>query len=801
MADGNAHATTEPAWKPLLPVPDDAPEPPSGMFVDGAWRSFSAVFTYRDAKARLLYHIVRIEMPDGGKQIRPLTYCRNQEGRCEWRNQAAPLPRPLYGLDRLAARPDATVLVCEGEKAADAAALLFPEIVAVTSPNGAQAAAKADWSPLAGRAVLIWPDHDAEGQRYAKEVARLAVTAGAVTVGIVEVPSHFPPKWDVADTLPEGVTPEGLKILLEAPGQYDRSLEFIDPEASLPPGFQYRADGLYAEVERAADDDDADGPPRYEPVCSLIHILARTRDAYGQGWGLLIRVIDFDGQAHEIAFPMDMLSGDGASLRALLMHHGLVLQPGLKSRNRLAAFLTRATPKARVLCVSQIGWHGSRYVLPDRAFGIGGESVRLQTEAPIEHAFYRAGSLEGWQNEVAAPAAGNSRIVFAIACSFAAPLLPFVSTEGGGFHLRGASSLGKTTALKAAASVCGGGAGKPYIRSFRATANGLEGVAQAHNHALLCLDELGQIDGRELGQVVYMLANGEGKSRARKDGAARPLPRWQLLFLSTGEQSLKDKLTEAGKPTHAGQETRFVEIPADAGRGLGLFDRLNGFESAAILANHLKTATECHCGHALHAFLAKVASNLYGLADRLGAAVDAFAEDSCPEGADGQVRRVAQRFGLVAAAGELAIEKGILPWAAGEARAAVRTCFDAWLEERGGIEPAEERAALAQVRSFLQAYGESRFSADGETGDRVTNNRAGFRRLSDTSELQFLVFPEIYRSEVCRGLNIEMVSRVLRNRGLLVTDGHGKSSISVRIPGLQTKGRMYVIRGTILQGD
>jgi uncharacterized protein (DUF927 family) len=798
MADGKLHTPTQPVWTPRFPVLDDALEPPSGIFVDGAWRSFAAVFTYRDASARVLFHIFRIDMPDGGKQIRPLTYCRNQEGHCEWRNQAAPLPRPLYGLDRLAARPDATVLVCEGEKAADAAADLFPEFVAVTSPNGAQAAAKADWSQLAGRALLIWPDHDSEGQHYAKEVARLAVTAGAVTIGIVEVPENFPPKWDVADTLPEGVTPEALKILLEAASQHDRSLEFVDPEASLPPGFQYRADGLYAEVERAADGDD-EGPPRYELVCSPIHILARTRDAHGHGWGLLVRVIDFDGQPHEIAFPMEMLSGDGAPLRALLMHHGLVLQHGVKARNRLAAFFARAVPKARVLCVSQIGWHGSRYVLPDRAFGIGGENLRLQTEAPIEHAFHTAGSLEGWQKEVATPATGNSRIVFAIACAFAAPLLPFVSAEGGGFHLRGASSLGKTTALKAAASVCGGGAGKPYIRSFRATANGLEGVAQAHNHALLGLDELGQIDGRELGQVVYMLANGEGKSRARKDGAARPLPRWQLLFLSTGEQSLKDKMGEAGKPTHAGQETRFVEIPADAGRGLGLFERLNGFDSAAALANHFKSATERHCGHPLRAFLVKVASNLDGLADRLRAAVDAFAEDACPDGADGQVRRVAERFGLVAAAGELAIEKGIVFWLAGEARAAARACFDAWLEERGGIEPAEERAAVAQVRAFLEAHGESRFAPWDGPQDRPVINRVGFRRAVG-GKTEFLIFPEAYKNEICAGRNARFVTEVLKRKGVLETDSQGRSSVPERVPGMNKSIRLYVIRGEILEG-
>ena len=77
----------------------------------------------------------------------------------------------LYGLDRLAKRPDASVAICEGEKSADAAARVFPNSVCVTSPGGSQAASKADWSPLQGRRVLVWPDADEPGAKYAATVA------------------------------------------------------------------------------------------------------------------------------------------------------------------------------------------------------------------------------------------------------------------------------------------------------------------------------------------------------------------------------------------------------------------------------------------------------------------------------------------------------------------------------------------------------------------------------------------------------------------------------------------------------
>ena len=79
----------------------------------------------------------------------------------------------MYNLDKLAARSDARGVICKGEKSADAAARVIPDSVCVTSPNGSQSASKADWSPLHGRRVLIWPDADEQGSTYVAEVAAI----------------------------------------------------------------------------------------------------------------------------------------------------------------------------------------------------------------------------------------------------------------------------------------------------------------------------------------------------------------------------------------------------------------------------------------------------------------------------------------------------------------------------------------------------------------------------------------------------------------------------------------------------
>lgn len=171
----------------------------------------SNVWRYHDGAGALLFAVVRFNPPGGKKQVLPFTCTATG-----WGFKAPPAPRPLYGLDRLAANPEARVLVVEGEKAADAAHALFPDHVIVTWPGGSQATKKADFLPLHGRKVWIWPDNDGPGRKAAAAVQRALKEAGAATIAIVEVPKTWPPGWDVADTLPEGVTHDTLVAMLAA---------------------------------------------------------------------------------------------------------------------------------------------------------------------------------------------------------------------------------------------------------------------------------------------------------------------------------------------------------------------------------------------------------------------------------------------------------------------------------------------------------------------------------------------------------------------------------------------------------
>jgi putative DNA primase/helicase len=153
------------------------------------------------------------------------------------------------------------------------------------------------------------------------------------------------------------------------------------------------------------------------------------------------------------------------------------------------------------------------------------------------------------------------------------------------------------------------------------------------------------VNGREAGEVAYMIANGSGKSRASRDGSARRAARWRVLFLSTGELSLGNKMHEAGQRARAGQEARLVDIPADAGAGFGLFEDLHGCASAEAFARHLCDASARCYGIAIREFLARVTADLTGLSEALTTARKRWVSAHCPSAADGQVQRVAARFG------------------------------------------------------------------------------------------------------------------------------------------------------------
>lgn len=546
---------------------------------------------------------------------------------------------------------------------------------------------------------------------------------------------------------------------------------------------------------------DRDGTPAGEAppvwICSPLRVEAMTRDPQNSEWGRLLVFTDRDHQEHRWCMPMKMLAGSGEDLRAVLLAEGLSITSNPSQRRLVSDYIQRACPDTIARCVTRTGWHGYAFALPRETFGDSkNEPVLFQSASLDGVALGQKGTLEGWLHAVAAPLAGNSRLVMALSAAFAGPCLGLLKLDGGGLHLRGGSSTGKSTALAVAASFYGSPA---FARTWRQTDNALEGIAALHSDLLLILDEIGQLDPRHAGQVAYLLANGQGKGRSQRDGSPRALATWRVLFLSAGEVGLSDLVVQGGGKVRAGQEVRVIDLPADAGAGLGLFEAVPDGLTPAAFANALKDAAGNHYGHALPAFLRELVADPARARVVLQRLRDDLTAQLAPANADGQVRRVADRFALIAAAGELATVFGLTGWETGEAEWAAKTCFDAWLAGRGTTGAAEPAAMLAQVRRFFDAHSESRFSPwEAHEGAPRTNNRAGFRKAGERGPT-FYVDREAFRHEVCAGFDHLAVARVLIDCGALVTGSGGESTRKERLPdGRHT--RVYCI-GPKLWGD
>lgn len=284
-----------------------------------------------------------------------------------------------------------------------------------------------------------------------------------------------------------------------------------------------------------------------------------------------------------------------------------------------------------------------------------------------------------------------------------------------------------------------------------------------------------------------MLANGTGKHRAQRDGLARKTANWRLLFLSAGEVGLADHIQEAGRRAKAGQEVRLADIPADAGAGHGLFEELHGFPTAGAFADHLTEQAAKNYGAAILDHLARlVIIDPAKIKENVESLRTDFIHEKVPAEADGQARRVAGRLALMAAGGELA--QPVTGWPKGEAIKAAAVCFAAWLNRRGGAGSQEEAAALAQVRHFIESHGESRFKDLDGDDNRTIHQRAGFRRRTENG-LEFQILPEVFRREVCAGLDYRTVARTLRSHGMLRSEAPDRLTMKTRA------GRVYIIGG------
>lgn len=465
---------------------------------------------------------------------------------------------------------------------------------------------------------------------------------------------------------------------------------------SLPSGFASFPDGIY-------ELPNADSEPVF--VCSPLRVAAMFSDANGSGWGRLVEIRDDDGRMHDVQVTNADLSRRPAEVLARLLDRGLTLGHAKDAKDRLIRLLKLWKPEDRMTTISQLGWADDSF----RSFAIGdtviGEASVLPhnslSRGPARH-LVGAGSLDGWRANIGLKCKGNPLMIIAVSLALSGPLLALLGESGGGLHFRGASSSGKTTLLRIAASVWGD---RGLIGQWRATSNGLEGTAAALNDMLLPLDEIAEISPRALHEAIYMLANGKAKSRMTKDAVLGETAAWRVAIISSGEISVEEKMKEAKLGTMTGHEVRLVDIEADA-RRWGVFDNLHGSQSAGAFADQLRKAATEHYGLVGREYVRRLVNMVSATGTtHIEAAVREYVDgwvDALPSAADGPTLRVARRFAVVADAGILASDMGLTGFSKDDVLDAVKQTFLDWYDRRYGSEREAADGAVRKLKLFLQ---------------------------------------------------------------------------------------------------
>ncbi len=578
-----------------------------------------------------------LKLESGGKkkEIKPYTYnFDKQRYESKFFGGGIDYSRPLYNLPELLARPEATVMIVEGEKTVAAAKILFPEFVVTTSSSGANHAKKTDWQHLRDRDIIVSPDDGTAGTVYLAAVKKELKKAGSKINKILE-PSklsgyvvedgritkragEIPKGYDLADALAEGWTPELIisvqtspmfspffkevakpKVLRQELLEGEELIELESKTYKLTPY------GLYLGYLAKATEEDLSLYPDHDygvndialgiakeawlPLCGYLKPIYQITDI-DNSWGMLVKIKNIDNVEKDIFLKRTDWLGEKGAVE-VLQDQGLRLR-GLKKEkfDLVNEYLNEFKPESKAIGVDMVGWQGDNkaYLLPfvdeprncysSKQEGEALPEYILQQKVATSRILKKKGTLEEWKRTVGEVTRGNNLHTFAILTALAAPALKPLSEEGGFFHYAGGTSIGKSTVLHVAKSVWG----YENLGSFRTTDNALESACRNSNDGALFFDEIGEIESDALFKVIYMLANGVTKGRSDRGGNAKSTTHFTVLAQSTGETGLVAKLAEKKIQAKGGQLIRMIEIDADQGQKdpisntpLNTFDVLN----------------------------------------------------------------------------------------------------------------------------------------------------------------------------------------------------------------------------------
>ncbi|MCB5271564.1 MAG: hypothetical protein LHW56_06940, partial [Candidatus Cloacimonetes bacterium] len=256
-------------------------------------------------------------------------------------------------------------------------------------------------------------------------------------------------------------------------------------------------------------------------------------------------------------------------------------------------------------------------------------------------------------------------------------------------------------------------------------------------------------------------------------------------------------IQETGKFTsHVGQEVRVIDLPINAGIGQDLYENKHGYDNGARLSDDLVSNCMKYYGTPLRAFLGAFCGSSIEEKQRnielIIEKAQKFVQENCPEGASGQVRRVARKFGLIASAGEFAHEGGILPYRNGDARRAAEKWFKIWLDQRNCIGDREIAKVLKRVRDHFALESESRYVPIEDADKDSRFKKVGFSWIDKVSGRKRFLMLSAAAGEILRGSNRIVALDAMNKLGWLEQQEDGSIRETKSIKGTNHRGYIFI---------
>ncbi|ELV7109390.1 DUF927 domain-containing protein [Escherichia coli] len=485
--------------------------------------------------------------------------------------------------------------------------------------------------------------------------------------------------------------------------------------------------------------------------------------------------------------------GDSDGWR-LLKANGLKVTTNGKHRIPLADWMQLGGQHEEWHLSTKAGWHFGAYIMPDgTVIGESDKPVLFTGKSAAINGYSVAGTADSWRDSVARLAGGNPFMMLGIATSLSAPLVGLVGADGFGVHFFENSTAGKTTTQSVASSLWGDPEAQRL--TWYGTALGIANEAEAHNHGLLPLDEIGQAaSARDVYVSAYTLFNGFGKLQGAKDGGNRELKNWRAVAISTGEVDIETFLKTEGIKVKVGQLVRLLNVPME--KATKFHEYSNGKEHA----DALKEAWKENHGAAGREWVKWLSDHQQEAKDTVRECRERW-RNLIPESYGEQVHRVGERFAILEAA--LVLSGHVTGWAVQECRDAILHNFNAWVKVFGTGNK-EHKQIIEQAEAFLAAYGMSRFApVNYDPASLPIPELYGYRESDGRYDepVLFYVLPDPFGSHVANGFNKDAAAKVLHEAGMLKRPSSGRGW-QIRTPRLKhLKGARLRVYGLLLAQD